>query len=192
MGILFIVSAPSGAGKTSLVNEVIRRLSPVYDIRRAVTYTSKTPRSDEVDGDDYHFITSQEFEARIKEGFFIEHSTVYGTYYGSSRSLLNDIKEGKSYILIIDRVGAKQVFQQEPSAILIWIDAPSLYILEDRLKKRAKDSHGVIKNRLLQAKIEINEEVSQNFYHYHILNDVFLTALLELEAIIITKLSNGV
>jgi len=191
MGTLFIVSAPSGAGKTSLVNELISRLNPPHAIHRVVTYTSNTPRSNEIDGRDYHFITPQEFETRINEGFFIEYSTAYGTYYGSPRSIIDEIKKGASYILIPDMVGAKQIFEQEPASVLIWLTVPSIAVLEDRLKKRAKDSPEVIKKRLLRAKQEIDEELSHNFYHYHVLNDNFSTALLELESIITNKLSNG-
>lgn len=184
-GVLFLVSAPSGAGKTSLVNALVARLGPEYSIARQISYTSKVPRPGERNGVDYHFITAQEFEAKIEEGFFIEYSTVYGTYYGSPRSSLIDVAQGASRILVIDRLGAQHIVQQAGKlACLIWITVPSLTILEDRLRSRGQDSEEQIIRRLGLARVEIEEEATLGLYHHHILNDSFEIALENLEFLV--------
>src|SRR3990167_6495680 len=102
IGKIFIISAPSGAGKSTLVAATLANLEKEWPIERVVTYTSKNPRNNEVPGQDYHFIKVDEFERRIKQGFFLEWSNAYGTYYGSPRSIVNQVANGYSYIGIID------------------------------------------------------------------------------------------
>lgn len=140
MGTLFIVSASSGAGKTSIVTEVIKRLKNTYCVERVVTYSSKTARSCEVNGRDYHFVSVAEFQARIAEGFFLETSCAYGTYYGTPRTIVEGLGQGISYILIVDRAGAAAIANQISSVVLIWISVGSLSILEERLYARDRES----------------------------------------------------
>ena len=190
MGKLFIVSAPSGAGKTTLVNAVIKWVCPKNPIKRVITYTSKIARRGEQNERDYHFLSSTEFEQKIKDGFFLEYSIAYGAYYGSPRSVLDEIKQGKSFILIIDRIGAKQVVKQTKCEVLIWIYPPSIEVLKQRLEYRATENSEQIQKRIVQAQKEIAQETSQKLYTYHVKNDVFEKAVQKLEAIIINELGN--
>jgi len=188
-GSLFIISAPSGAGKTSLIQAVLEDLKSTYAIDRVVTYTTKTPRSNEVDGKDYYFVTQEFFIEKIKEGFFLEWSTDYAAYYGTPATIRQTIKEGNSLILIIDRRGAKQILAQMPKAVLIWIYTADLAELERRLRGRGTEDESQIAQRFKQAKIEIELEESERFYQYHVLNDDFNKASEQLKTIIVTEIT---
>ncbi|HZW60896.1 MAG TPA: guanylate kinase [Candidatus Babeliales bacterium] len=183
VGKLFIVSAPSGAGKTSLVTRVLSDLKSQWPVERVITYTSKTPRPGEVDGRDYHFITPLQFEAKIKEEFFLEWSVAYGTYYGSPRSILDGLKKGRSYITILDRAGARAVSEIVPEAVLIWIHTPTIDILKERLRSRGQDSDASIEKRMDLAKLELEDEAKNKLFRYHILNDNFENAVEEFKVI---------
>lgn len=188
-GKLFVISAPSGAGKTTLVKKVLEDLGNNYQLSRTITYTTRPPREGEIDGKHYHFISVDDFKEKIDQNFFIEWSTWYDYYYGSPVYTLKSIQEGKSFIMILDRLGAKDVLQTYPHAILIWIAPPSLEELEKRLLARG-DSPGVIQNRLRKAAVEIQQENDEQFYHHHIINDNFKTALSELKQIFENKIKN--
>lgn len=172
-GKLFIVSAPSGAGKTTLIEELLKRWGKKYNLERAITYTTRDAREGEINGVDYNFISIEEFQRKIEEGFFIEWSTWYDHFYGSSIEIIKGLKNGVSYILIVDRLGASKIVGQFPDSILIWITPPSLSVLEQRLRLRAKDSELTILNRLKKAAIEIEEENQNQLYNYHFINDNF-------------------
>jgi len=181
-GKLFVISAPSGAGKTSLVAEVLKKCGPHCSIKRAITYTTRPPREGEIDGQHYHFISIDEFKEKIDQDYFIEWSTWYDHYYGSPVSILKHIQEGLSYIMVLDRSGAKEVLQTYPQAILIWIEPPSIEELQKRLVARG-DSQGIIQNRLRKAAVEIAQEKEEQFYKYHIINDEFKTAAQQMTSI---------
>lgn len=189
-GSLFIISAPSGAGKTTLVNALINNMNSYYSISRVVTYTSRSARLGEQDGRDYHFISVSDFKDKIEQGFFIEWSDVYGTYYGSPRHILKEVEQGHSRILVIDRLGAAQVAAQTDKAILIWIYPPSLEVLELRLRKRGTDSDASIIKRMELARLELAQEADNPIYMHHILNDFFEKALDSLEKIVKMMLEN--
>ncbi len=172
-GKLFVVSAPSGAGKTTLIEELLKRWGKLYNLQRGITYTTRAPREGEKNGVDYNFISIEEFQHKIEAGFFIEWSTWYDHFYGSSIEVIKGLKTGVSYILIVDRLGASKIVSKFPGAVLIWITPPSLEILEDRLRLRGKDSEATIINRLKKAAIEIEEEKQKSLYNYHFINDVF-------------------
>jgi guanylate kinase len=191
VGKLFIISAPSGAGKTTLVNAVLNRVSVHYSIERVITYTTKQPRSGEINGRDYNFLSPTAFEQKIKEGFFLEWSTAYGTYYGSPRSIVDQRAQGKSFILIIDRRGAEQVAKQIDQAVLIWIYTNNLDILRERLQKRGAENSAQIAARLIQAQKEIELEQQNRLYTYHVLNDDFNDAVGYLESLISEELINS-
>ncbi len=182
-GKLFIISAPSGAGKTTLVDAVTQRISRHNVIERVVTYTTKSPRPGEQHNKEYHFISSDEFEQRIEQDFFIEWSTAYGHYYGSPRSIVQGLEKGKSLILIIDRIGAQKIVNQV-DVILIWVYTVSMQVLYNRLTARGTETHKQINQRLAQAAWEIEEEQRNPLYHYHLLNDDFNKAAHELEKIL--------
>jgi guanylate kinase len=175
-GKLFVVSAPSGSGKTCLVKEVLKECGTKAFLKRAITYTTRPPREGEIDGEHYHFISVDEFKEKIDQSYFLEWSTWYDHYYGSPVSLLKYIEEGQSFVAILDRLGAKDVVQAYKYAHLIWIEPPSLEILKERLIKRDKDSIATIENRLRKAEIEMEQEKQEQLYDYHIINDDYETA----------------
>ncbi|MGE0009979.1 MAG: guanylate kinase [Candidatus Babeliales bacterium] len=190
-GKLFVVSAPSGAGKTSLVLKALEQLNGRCLVERVVSYTSKTPRPGDVHGFDYFFIPKEEFLVKIEEGFFIEYSTAYGNYYGTPAHIVDNVAQGNSYILVIDRAGAKQIAQKTEHAVLIWIDIPDIETLEKRLVLRKTEDEDQLRTRLLLAQKELLEEKQENFYHYHICNDIFENALGELLSVIVANLEGG-
>lgn len=187
-GKLFIVSAPSGAGKTTLVESVLGRLKTKHIIDRLVTYTSRESRPGEVDGKDFCFVTEIEFEKRLKEGFFIEWSMDYGCYYGSPKHVENDLQIGQSRILVIDRRGAKQVIQQLPDVVTIWIYTSSVDVLRGRLLARGANTLEQIESRLELARAELEQEFENKFYKYHILNENFSETVENLEEIFLKEL----
>lgn len=187
VGKLFIVSASSGAGKTTLVNTVLQRIQPLYDVNRLVTYTTRAPRPGEVNGVDYHFVTVAVFESRIAQGFFLEWSNAYGAYYGSPYSITGELPQGKSYIAILDRAGAQQALSKFSELVLIWIYT-DIVSLRDRLTQRKTETEEQIEYRIRLAKKEIEEESLKKLYNFHIHNDDFDRAIEELEAVITSQL----
>lgn len=183
-GKLFLISAPSGAGKTTLVNALIERYGPQYNLERVITYTSKNARPDEVHGTHYHFISAADFELKIQEGFFMEWSGVYQAYYGSPAHVMDALQTGRSYILIVDRVGAEKILVRFPHAVPIWIYTKSPAVLRDRLILRNTDPLDIIDRRLKRAYEEIDLEISKPLYTYHLLNHDFDDALDRLVTII--------
>ncbi len=182
-GTLFIVSAPSCAGKTSLLKAISSdRVGGV--LKQYTTYTTKSPREGDVHGKDFYFITVDKFKQKIAEGYFIEWSNAYTNYYGTPKSIIDDLRAGISYTIILDRAGARQAFKEIPSAVLIWIYVSDVKQLEQRMRTRAQDSLEQVTLRLRLAKEEMDQETEDMFYRYHIKNDDFSTALGQLEEIV--------
>ncbi len=188
-GTLFILSAPSGTGKTTLVNELIKRMTSEHALERVVTYTSRAPRTGEQEGTDYCFVSKTEFEQKIKEGFFIEWSAVYDAYYGSPWSAQQRLQEGVSCILVIDRRGAQLVHEQL-SCVTIWVEPPCLDTLKIRLERRAKDAPDVIAWRLEIAAQEMAQERANPWYEHQLINDEFETAVCELKKLVCRYILN--
>ncbi len=179
MTTIFIVSAPSGSGKSTLVS---RLLESDKNITFSVSYTTRTPRGAEIDGQNYHFITREEFEARLGQGEFLEWAEVFGNYYGTHRSVLERaIQEDKDLVLDIDVQGARQLRQSIPEAVTIFILAPSRQILEKRLRRRSEDAEPVIRRRLLEAAEEIR---NYDKYDYVLVNDDLERSVDTLSAIV--------
>lgn len=152
-GNIFIVSAPSGAGKTTLVSAL---LAADNNIRLSVSYTTRAPRAGETDGVDYHFVTRDTFLEMAKHGDFLESAEVFGNFYGTSQSWIEgQLKDGQDILLEIDWQGAEQVRRIFPSAITVFILPPSFSTLSERLHRRAKDSEAAIELRLQSAQEEI-------------------------------------
>jgi len=150
---LYVIAAPSGAGKTSLVKALVQKLS---HIKISVSSTTRPPRPNDVEGVDYCFISKESFDQKIHEGDFLEHAEVYGNYYGTSRSwVMQQLAEGNDVILEIDWQGAQQIRRWMPDSISIFILPPSIEILEQRLIQRQQDNESVIKKRLDLARSEI-------------------------------------
>ncbi len=178
-GSLFIVSAPSGAGKTTLVAALLER-DP--QVRLSVSYTTRAARSGEVNGRDYHFIDAAGFVAMRDRGDFLEWAEVHGNYYGSSRAWLEKQMAGGADILLeIDWQGAAQVRKTFPSAIGVFVLPPSYEDLERRLRSRAKDSEAIIERRLAAAKAEISH-VGE--FDYVIINNELREAIDDLASVI--------
>ncbi|WP_373976208.1 guanylate kinase [Chitinibacter sp. SCUT-21] len=151
-GNLFVVTAPSGAGKTTLVAAL---LAADANVQLSISYTTRAPRAGEVDGKDYHFVERAEFERMIAAGELLEHAEVYGNYYGTSQVWINDvIQNGRDILLEIDWQGAQQVRRLFPDAIGLFVLPPSLETLENRLRNRGKDSEEVIAKRMAVAREE--------------------------------------
>lgn len=187
-GTLFIISGPSGVGKTTLVKAVIEQLASLYSVRCGITYTSRAPRPLECHGRDYYFITEQEFEAKIKGNFFIEWSRAYGAYYGSSRDDLDTLEPDTGLILILDRSGALAVKHRAPHAFLIWITVSDTVLLAQRLMHRAANSSEDVEKRLKIAQKEIEDEEKYHRYDCCIINDVFADAQRDLASFILSKM----
>ncbi|HEY6043442.1 MAG TPA: guanylate kinase [Nitrosospira sp.] len=178
-GNLFIISAPSGAGKTSLVKAL---LQTGIDLNLSISYTTRPARAGEVDGQDYHFISREDFEQRQKQDDFLESAQVYGNFYGTSKQWINQaIMAGRDILLEIDSQGAQQVRRIFPKAITIFVLPPSLAALEMRLRQRAQDSAEAIGRRLAAAREEI-KHVRE--YDYVIINEKLDKASQELRCIV--------
>lgn len=177
-GVLFIVSAPSGAGKTSLVKALLKTDST---ISLSISYTTRTPRPGETDGRDYHFVSRERFQAMLTEGEFLESAEVYGNSYGTSKSsIARDLAAGRDILLEIDWQGAKQVKQHFPSSASVFILPPSFNALRTRLAGRGQDSDEVIEGRLAAAAHDV---AHADAFNYIILNDDFDHAVSDLVAI---------
>jgi guanylate kinase len=177
-GVLYIVSAPSGAGKTSLVKALLKT-DPV--IRLSVSHTTRAPRPGETDGRDYHFVDRQAFEVMLGEGEFLEHAEVYGNFYGTSKgNIARDLNAGHDILLEIDWQGAEQVKRHFPESASIFILPPTFNALRTRLAGRGQDSEEVIERRLAAAAHDV---AHADAFDYIIVNDDFDQALQDLVAI---------
>ena len=177
-GVLYIVSAPSGAGKTSLVKALLKT-DPA--IRLAVSYTTRAPRPGETDGRDYHFVDHSRFEAMLAEGEFLEHAEVYGNFYGTSKgSIRRDLNAGHDILLEIDWQGAAQIKAHFPESASVFILPPSFNSLRTRLKGREQDTEETIERRLAAAAHDV---AHADAFDYIMVNDDFDQALQDLVAI---------
>lgn len=183
-GILFIISAPSGSGKTTLV-DALRQYVPNLDF--SVSYTTRPPRGSEQDGREYHFIPRTKFEEMIRRGDFLEYAAVFGNYYGTAKSVLEDAaRRGNDLLLDIDVQGERQVKGKMPNAVSIFVLPPSRAELESRLRKRSLsenvNSEEVIRRRLDTARKEIENYPN---YDYILINDRLEQSVDELQAIVL-------
>ena len=181
-GSLFIVAAPSGAGKTSLVNALVEQQS---DVRLSVSHTTRPAREGEVNGRDYFFVSQENFAQMRDAGAFLESATVFDNSYGtSSETVLAQLQQGLDVILEIDWQGAEQVRRNFPESTSIFILPPSKAALEQRLRGRGQDNEEIIARRMRDAENEMSHYVE---FDYLIVNDQFDVALSDLAAIIIAR-----
>ncbi|MFT6294715.1 MAG: guanylate kinase [Glaciecola sp.] len=176
---LIIVTAPSGAGKTSLVKSLVEGRA---DLCVSVSHTTRPPRLGENDGVNYHFVSKNDFIDMLGQGAFFESAEVYGSYYGTSQFWVNEqLEAGKDVILEIDWQGAQQIRKLNPDACSIFILPPSLETLRQRLENRGQDDSDTIDRRMKQAVSDINHVAEAN---YIVVNDDFDTALNDMRAIV--------
>ncbi len=185
-GILFIISAPSGSGKSTLVSEVRKQLT---GIEFSVSWTTRSPRGSEQHGREYNFVSREEFERMLAAGQFLEHAEVFGNYYGTARSSLEQARrEGHDLLLDIDVQGAAQVRAKMPEAVSIFVLPPNPTVLRTRLRNRSR-AEGVedeeeVYRRLGEARKEIE---NYREYGYILVNDILDRAVAQLEAIVLAE-----
>jgi len=181
-GTLYIFSAPSGAGKTSLVKALLAQMK---DIEVSVSHTTRAMRPGEVDGLDYHFISKDEFENLVEADAFLEHAQVFDNFYGTARSSIETrLAAGADVILEIDWQGAQQVRAWKADAVSVFILPPSRNALEERLRGRGQDSEEIIARRMRDA---VSETSHYAEFDYLVINDQFELALQDLQAIVRTR-----
>jgi guanylate kinase len=182
VGLIFIISAPSGTGKTTLVKEVIQQLP---GLRFSVSFTTRLPRPDEKEGEDYHFVSHSAFQRMVDKNEFLEWAEVLGNRYGTPRPDLKKMEmEGVDLILDIDTQGAKKVAKDISQPVLIYLLPPSLRVLKERLIHRGVDSLERVKFRLSSARKDMEEAYG---YQYVLVNDRIEDALEKLKSIIIAE-----
>jgi len=180
-GNLFVIGAPSGAGKTSLVHALLN-IDPHIDL--SISYTTRDPRPGEQDGKDYHFVSRETFLEMAKRGEFLESAEVYGNLYGTSQTWISqEIAKGRDILLEIDWQGAAQVRRLFPDCISIFILPPSIAALEQRLKGRGKDNDVVISKRMAAVCEDVSHVAE---FNYVIINDNLSDALRELNAVVLS------
>jgi len=181
-GLLFIVSAPSGTGKTTLVERLVQR---VPGLQMSRSYTSRQARVGERDSVDYNFISRDRFDAMVREGAFLEWADVFGNCYGTSAADTDALlAAGKDVVLVIDVQGARQVRSRGIETVGVFVLPPSAAVLEQRLRGRSKDSEDQIRKRLEVACREVSDFAQ---YEYVVVNDELDTAVSRLEAIVLAE-----
>jgi guanylate kinase len=193
MTTVFIISAPSGSGKSTLVSRLLKNDERLMF---SISYTTRKPRGLERDGQNYHFVSREEFEEMLGRGEFLEHAEVFGNYYGTHRSILDHARsQGKDLVLDIDVQGARQLKNQIQEAVTIFILAPSREILEQRLRARSEDKDEVIERRLREAAEEIRRYED---YDYVLINqdlcesDKVLSAIVRAERVRRTRIEDQI
>lgn len=180
-GNLFILSAPSGAGKSSLISALLKQPS-ARPMQVSVSHTTRDERPGEINGQHYHFVSKETFETDIEQNAFYEHAEVFGNYYGTSEAAIGEqLSQGIDVFLDIDWQGAQQVRIKRPSVTTIFICPPSRNELENRLRNRGQDSEEVIQSRMEQAQSECSHYQE---FDYIIVNDNFDQALLDLTTVV--------
>jgi len=177
-GTLFVITAPSGAGKTTLRDYLLETHSDLYF---SVSATTRRPRKNEIIHKDYHFMTPAEYKKHLKEGDFLEHAEVFGNYYGTLRQPIDDcLENGQNVLLDVDTKGALQVKEKIPEAMLIFIEPPSMEELEKRLRGRGTESEEVIKRRLKEAQVEMDK---RHLFDFLVVNDNLEQAQKDLDSL---------
>ena len=185
-GTLFIIAAPSGAGKTSLVKELLKKID---NLSVSTSYTTRQPRKNEVDGKDYHFIEEKKFKDLINKDFFLEYAIVFGNYYGTSHFLVkSELETGKNIILEIDWQGMRKIKSAGLTLTSIFILPPSYRTLRERLLNRNEDNIKIIDQRMSAAIEEISH---YNEFEFIIINDDFEETLIKLKEIIGNPMTNS-
>lgn len=182
IGKLYIISAPSGAGKTSLVKQLVADLK---DLSVSISHTTRQMRPGEIHGQDYYFVSALDFQAMQEKQAFLEHAQVFDNFYGTAQQTVEEnLKQGLDVILEIDWQGAEQIKKLLPDSLSIFILPPSTEVLLQRLRNRGQDDEQTIARRMRDAVTEISHH---DEFDYLVVNDVFAEALTELKSIIIAN-----
>jgi len=182
MGLLYVFSAPSGAGKSTIIDSLKKAMGSIC---YSTSHTSRKPRAGEKDGVHYHFVDPDRFKKMIGDGAFVEWAEVYGNFYGTAfRTLDEQISQGRDVLLDLDHQGAENIKKHYKNSVLIYVMPPSLDILEQRLRGRGLDEEGVTERRLKEA---VNDMKNSVWYDYIIINDELEDAKQEAQAIIISE-----
>lgn len=182
-GTLYIISAPSGAGKSSLLRALLESMGG--SLALSVSHTTRSPRPGEIDGKDYHFIDVATFQEMVNREAFLEHARVFDNFYGTSKQgVINQLQAGLDVILEIDWQGARLIREQLPAVVSIFILPPSRAALQQRLQDRGQDDAAIIARRMRDA---VSEMMHYDEYDYLVINDVFQQALEELAAILLSR-----
>jgi guanylate kinase len=182
-GTLYIISAPSGAGKSSLLRALLESMGG--SLALSVSHTTRSPRPGEIDGKDYHFIDVATFQEMVNREAFLEHARVFDNFYGTSKQgVIDQLQAGLDVILEIDWQGARLIREQLPAAVSIFILPPSRAALQQRLQDRGQDDAAIIARRMRDA---VSEMMHYDEYDYLVINDVFQQALEELAAILLSR-----
>jgi len=185
-GRLYVISAPSGAGKSTICKAMLERTP---DLKYSVSYTTRSPRGEEENGVDYHFVSKADFLAGIQNGTWAEWAKVHGNYYGTSADFIDEsLSRGSDVLLDIDVQGAKQILKRYPDSVTIFIMPPSSAALKARLLKRGSDSHVAIEQRLANAEEEMTQRET---YRHIIINDRLNEAIAAMAAIIDSARAEG-
>ena len=180
-GNLFILSAPSGAGKSSLIKALLQQPSS-HKLQVSVSHTTRDPRPGENNGEHYHFVSVEQFKQQIQQNAFYEYAEVFGNFYGTSEQAIDEqLAQGIDVFLDIDWQGAQQVRKRKPDVTTIFISPPSKQALEERLRGRGQDSEETIQSRMAQAQTECSHYQE---FEYIIINDDFEQALTDLNTIV--------
>ncbi len=178
-GDLYVISAPSGTGKTTLCRMLLKQMN---DVSFSVSHTTRAPRPGEVDGIDYHFVSREAFNAMIEQGAFLEWAEVHGHFYGTSREgVFRQLEDGLDVLLDIDVQGARQVKKSFPEAVMIFILPPTFQELEQRLRSRGTEDEANLRTRIENAKKEV---LAAPEYDYILINDILEEALDDFKSII--------
>ncbi|MBN2539732.1 MAG: guanylate kinase [Deltaproteobacteria bacterium] len=181
-GLLIVISAPSGAGKTTICKGL---MDGFPDLHFSVSCTTRPPRKGERDGEDYHFISVKDFKRRIENGEFVEWEEIYGHFYGTSKKDIETlIQRGDDVILDIDTKGARNVKAKYPGGVFVFIMPPSAEILRERLKKRGSETEDIIKMRFARAMEEIREN---EWYDYVIFNDIISDSVIIMKSVYVAE-----
>jgi guanylate kinase len=190
-GKVFVISGPSAVGKSTVVSAVLKKLTKKYDIERVITYTSRPPREGEVEGEDYFFISGQDFSQKEKEGFFLETTEYMRHRRGSPVPSQEELELGKSFIFIVDIDGSKSIpklLRDKADIMSVWIDPPNMLTLRARMKKRGSETEKEVERRLAKAEDECEEAHKIRLFDYYLVSDVFDRAVEELSLLITREL----
>ena len=182
-GKIFVVASPSGCGKTTIVNKVLKQFGHELNLHMVATYTTRKRRNHEIHGKDYHFVSKEEFLEREQANFFLETNEFNGNLYGSPASIIEQTKQGKSFIYVIDQNGAQALLKKIKDVVLIWVMPPSMKELEKRLRSRQSETEEQIAGRLKIAQQELKFEKKNHIFHHWVVNDDLDVAVQEVATI---------